>query len=385
MAKIKVFVVDDSAFMRKIITDMVQSDSQLEVIGTARNGKDALTKLKLLQPDVITLDVEMPEMDGLETLQRIQKDMSKPVIMLSSTTTAGAENTLIALENGAFDFVSKPSGSISLDLHIVKDELNQKIKLAHLYQQAREKQGTARGLRPQTDKKSPTKSTFISTKPQFRTNVESQAPIESSEHNRIKKSSTDTLSSIILIGTSTGGPKALQQLLTNLPKLDETAVLIVQHMPPGFTKSLANRLDKQSVHDVKEAEQGEKLESGKVYIAPGGYHMCLNQNNLNHHISISLNQEPPIGGHRPSVDALFESAMDLKRTSLMTIVMTGMGKDGMNGLKKLSTKQEVYTVAEDESTCVVYGMPRAVVEAQLAHEVLPLHEIHLAIEKWLNR
>lgn len=374
MSKIKVFIVDDSAFMRKVISDMVQFDQELEVIGTARNGKDALQKLSTLQPDVITLDVEMPEMDGLETLQRIQELYKKPVIMLSSTTTAGAENTLSALELGAFDFIAKTSGSISLDLHLVQDELIKKIKLAHQYSQSQ----------AQLSKTKPIKIEGKSRQQRLNSPTRSIGQLNKAVLHSVRNKQQEC-PALILIGTSTGGPKALQLLLTSLPQQKQAAILIVQHMPAGFTKSLANRLEKQTEHLVKEAEHGEPLKMGHVYIAPGGYHMGVHQSGTSQQLSILLNQEPPMGGHRPSVNALFASAAHLKQVELMTVVMTGMGKDGQEGLIKLRASQEVYSIAEDESTCIVYGMPRAIVEAQLAHEVLPLNEIHKAIERWLNR
>ncbi|GAA0365208.1 protein-glutamate methylesterase/protein-glutamine glutaminase [Bacillus horti] len=372
MSKIKVLVVDDSAFMRKVISDMIDSDQELEVIGTARNGKDALKKLEALAPDVITLDVEMPELDGLETLKRIQTEFKLPVIMLSSTTTAGAENTLIALEHGAFDFISKPSGPISLDLHKVQDELKEKVKLAYSSHQRNKQKLEQRAT------KSPTVRKTLVSKPVVHT-----SPIQQSTQ-RTRMGNQASLSSIILIGTSTGGPKALHQLLSYLPKLENVAILIVQHMPPGFTKSLANRLDQQTDHTVREGLHGEVVRPGHIYIAPGGYHMILSQQAKNQPITIELNQEPPVNGHRPSVNTLFQSAISIKQDiPLLTVVMTGMGKDGTEGLKSLAEAKTVYTLAEDESTCIVYGMPRAVVEAQLSNEVLPLHEIHLAIERWL--
>lgn len=351
---INVFVIDDSSFMRKVISDLVETDSNLEVIQTARNGKDALQKLAKItkQVDVITLDVEMPELDGLQTLKFLKEEYAEiPVIMLSSTTKAGAENTLIALERGAFDFIAKPSGPISLDIHQVQDELITKIKLAYENKIHDEKPIVERSL-PQT-------------------------PIKKSRKN-VRKD----LSHIIMIGTSTGGPKALYKLLTSLPRLDRAAILIVQHMPPSFTHSLADRLNKQTVHRVHEASDGDQIKGGHIYIAPGDYHMEIEQEDMDY--KISLNQSSLRGGHRPSVDVMLESAKHVHDSQLVAVILTGMGKDGTEGLKALRQTNDVYSLAEDESTCVVYGMPRSVAESGLADEVIPLHNIHIMITRYVN-
>ena len=230
MSRRKILVVDDSAFMRKVIKDLLESDPALEVIDTARNGQEALDKLRTLQPDCITMDVEMPILDGLSTLEKIvQHYPSLPVIMLSSTTDAGTENTLRALELGAFDFVTKPSGSISLDIHKVKDELIEKVKLACTH---------ARRSSPRSVSQSVVEQQMV-------------VPID----KKLKTSVSTPLKNIILIGTSTGGRRALQKVLQQISKLEDTAILIVQHMPPLFTKSLARRLNQLSVFEVQEGRR----------------------------------------------------------------------------------------------------------------------------------
>jgi two-component system chemotaxis response regulator CheB len=363
MSKIKVLVVDDSAFMRKVIKDLLQSDANLEVIGTARNGQHALDQLPNLQPDVVTLDVEMPILDGLDTLKEIVEKYKIPVIMLSSTTSEGTENTLIALERGAFDFVAKPSGSISLDLHKVQSDLIQKVKLAH------------QSRNHSTNSSKPTKTVTKLEKPPTPYKNSGLVPPSTP---LLRKESTG-LRHLILIGTSTGGPKALQKLLISLPQINNAAIFIVQHMPPSFTKSLAKRLNQLTPHDVVEAQDGELIRGGHVYIAPGGFHMTVKT--IQSKLAVYLHQEPPRGGHRPSVDVMFESFMDVKGYELTALILTGMGKDGTEGLRKLTRRRQVYAVAEDESTCVVYGMPRSVIEAQLIDEIAPLDKVHTVLER----
>lgn len=368
MSKIKVLVVDDSAFMRKVIKDLLQSDANLEVIGTARNGQDALDQLPKLQPDVVTLDVEMPILDGLDTLKEIVEKYKLPVIMLSSTTSAGAENTLIALERGAFDFVAKPSGSISLDLHKVQSDLIEKVKLA--YQQSRKRSATSSLIEEE--------STKTITKLEKPTPYTRSSPLSPSSAYSQRKEGTG-LTHLILVGTSTGGPKALQKLLISLPQINNAAIFIVQHMPPSFTKSLANRLNQLTPHVVVEAQDGELIRGGHVYIAPGGFHMTVKA--IHNKLAVHLHQEPPRGGHRPSVDVMFESFMDVNGYEVTALILTGMGKDGTEGLRKLTSQRQVYAIAEDESTCVVYGMPRAVIEAKLIDEIAPLDQVHAVLER----
>jgi two-component system chemotaxis response regulator CheB len=371
MSKIKVLVVDDSAFMRKVIKDLLQSDTNLEVIGTARNGQDALDQLPNLQPDLVTLDVEMPVLDGLDTLKVIVEKYQLPVIMLSSTTSVGAENTLVALERGAFDFIAKPSGSISLDLHKIQSDLIEKVKLAY------DQKGKNSLSRTRIKEKRVQGVVKLEKKPSTYTRNQVIPPA-----NSLHRRTDSGLKHLILVGTSTGGPKALQRLLSSLPQMNHAAILIVQHMPPSFTKSLANRLNQLTPHVVVEAQDGELIRGGHVYIAPGGFHMAVKS--LQNKLAIHLHQEPPRGGHRPSVDVLLESVMYLTGYALITLILTGMGKDGTEGLRKITRQRKVYAIAEDESTCVVYGMPRSVVEAQLIDEIAPLDHVHLVIERLIK-
>jgi len=349
MEKVRVMVVDDSAFMRKVISDILLTDSQIEVIGTARNGVDAWEKIKKNKPDVITLDVEMPEMDGLQLLEKLMQENPLPVVMLSTLTRDGTDATIKALSLGAVDFIPKPSGSISLDINKVKEDLISKVKIA------------AKSI-PHRTKLVINKPVFIKTE----SNKNVAPPIKIVEKNVEK---------IIAIGTSTGGPRALQEVLPKLPADLSAAVLVVQHMPKGFTHSLAQRLNQQGKLRVKEAQEGDKLENGLALLAPGGLHMVMEKNG-----TVSLNLEPPVQGVRPAVDVLFKSIAQNFTGKVISVIMTGMGKDGTEGvtaLKALGTK----TIAEDQSTCVVYGMPKSVVDKGLADKVVPLSQIAEEIVK----
>jgi two-component system chemotaxis response regulator CheB len=357
MVQIKVLVVDDSAFMRKVISDIINSDPVMQVVATARDGMDAVQKVHAYHPDVVTMDVEMPRMDGLSALEEIMKTHPVPVIMISSLTQTGQDATIRSLSLGAIDFVPKPSGHISLDMNQVKDDIISKIRIA-----ARAKSVISQQVQQSYKKPGLPKL---------------------SGWRRLNKSpSRDRLNKMVLIGTSTGGPKALHQVLPNLPADLDAAVLIVQHMPAGFTRSLAERLNHLSAIKVKEAEHGELIQAGCAYIAPGNYHLQVQNQSAAQGFLIKLDQSPPRKGHRPSVDMMFESVAELRGVQIVGVIMTGMGDDGTSGLKRLKEKGSK-VLAEDQSTCIVYGMPRAAVEAGVVDRVVPLHHIADEILKML--
>ncbi|OEH85839.1 hypothetical protein BHU72_03400 [Desulfuribacillus stibiiarsenatis] len=359
---IKVLIVDDSAFMRKMITDMIQSDEHLQVVGTARNGEEALSKIESLQPDVITLDVEMPKMDGITTLKEIMRTSPLPVIMLSSLTHVGTTETIKALELGAFDFIGKPSGPISLDIEKIKAELIEKIHLA-----SASKNRILKLPRMSIKDKVLTKPPDINYK---------SKKIEE-KNMTMNTSKVDT---IIAIGTSTGGPRALQNVITKLPKDIQASIVIVQHMPQGFTKSLAERLDSISEIKVFEAEDKMILQNGCAYLAPGAHQMSISQNrNGEYQIRIDIEAEP-YSGHKPSVDYLFLSIAELLPMKKIVVIMTGMGGDGSKGLVAIKQKS-AYAIAEDESTCVVFGMPRVAIATGLIDDIVPLEKIASEIIK----
>ncbi|WP_409305443.1 chemotaxis response regulator protein-glutamate methylesterase [Peribacillus sp. SCS-155] len=356
----KVLIVDDSAFMRKLIVEFLSEDNRIEVVGTARNGEEAIKKIPQLKPDVVTLDVEMPVMDGLQALQIIMDQTPVPVIMLSSTTRQGAENTLDAMSKGAFDFIAKPSGSISLDLHKIKSELVEKVLLA-----------------TQADIRILQKSRKIVEKcigeAAAYCKIEPEITIEGKDwHSGNKK--------IVLIGTSTGGPRALQTVLSSIPADIPAPILVVQHMPPGFTKSLASRLDSLCKIRVKEAENGEIIQKGTAYIAPGGYHLKIKKAGLS--LAISLEQSEPRNGHRPSVDVMLESAVQLPDYSKVAVIMTGMGSDGAKGLTELKKSGYTRAIAESANTSIVFGMPKAAIATSLVDSVADVDQIASTIMKY---
>lgn len=342
--KIKVLVVDDSAFMRKMISNILESHHLLTVVGTARNGLDALKKIDVLNPDVITLDIEMPEMDGLTALKRIMETKPMPVVMLSSLSKHSADKTFESMELGAVDFVAKPSGAISLNIKEIESEIISKVLEA---------------TKVKVD---------LFTKAN-RTPEYSKASDHRITQNFLKKNQN-----IIGIGTSTGGPRALQQVITRLPENIPAPIVIVQHMPPGFTESLAKRLDQLSHVKVLEVSDGEKLENGVAYIAPGGYQFRVIETKEG--LRAKITKEEPKSGHQPSVDVLFESLANLLNYNLIGTIMTGMGADGANGIVEMKKKkQNTVIIAEAEETCVVYGMPKSAVKTGVVDHVVQLPEI----------
>lgn len=363
MKRIKVLVVDDSAFMRKLITDFLTDDQQIEVVGTARNGKDAIDKINKYNPDVITMDIEMPVMTGLEAIKYIMDNCPVPVIFLSSATDLGADKTCLAMQYGAFDFIAKPSGAISLDLHKIKGELIDKIHAAGATNVAL--------LQKSTVVEKPTAaSTNIDTISVHSTNMTTASSLPTRKATK----------KIVAIGTSTGGPRALQHVLTNLPGNINAPVVIVQHMPAGFTKSLANRLDNLSEISVKEAENGEPLNKGTAYIAPGGYHLKVSKRGSE--LFALLEQTETRNGHRPSVDVLFESLSEITDYSTIAVIMTGMGNDGSKGLIALKKNQQTKCIAESEETSIVFGMPKAAIATKLVDVVENVENIAQAISKY---
>lgn len=357
MGKIKVLVVDDSAFMRKVIADIVNSDPFLEVVGKAHNGDEAISKITELDPDVVTMDVEMPGTDGLSALARIMGSSPVPIIMLSSLTQNGAEQTLKALQLGAVDFIAKPSGQISLDIDKISQDIIRKIKVAA---------GTKKKLKNFNNIAS------------F-----SERKIDTIDSKLIDL--TGPLDKLVLIGTSTGGPKALHQLIPEFPARIDAGILIVQHMPAGFTRSLAERLDSISEIRVKEAEHGEKIVAACAYIAPGDYHLTVTsrKGNQENELYINLDKSAPRGGHRPSVDVMLESVAEQYWSRIVCVIMTGMGRDGADGVKAIKDRAGKL-IAEDQSTCIVYGMPKAAVDTGMVDKVLPLNNIGEEVLKMLQ-
>jgi two-component system chemotaxis response regulator CheB len=342
MPRIKVLVVDDSAFMRKIITDILATSSEIEVIGKAKNGQEAIEKVTHLRPDVVTMDIEMPVLDGLQALGYIMSECPTRVIMLTGADSEHGDLTMTAFQYGAVDFIQKPSGNISLDMEKIKDDLIKKVLAA---------------ARVEVHKLG-----FIEEK------VIKKEKIVSLVRTKVKK--------IIVIGSSTGGPRALQQVIPLFPSNLQVPVLIVQHMPAGFTKSLAEHLNSQSMLRVREAVEGDIIQTGTVLIAPGDFHMLVKQQKINGELRevIGLTKGERVQGVRPSIDILLESVALIYGQNSIGVILTGMGSDGSDGIKKLKLAGGK-VIAEHESTCVVYGMPRSVIEQKLADYILPIHKI----------
>jgi len=344
---VKVLVVDDSAFMRKSISFMLGSSDEIEVIGTACDGEEGCSLAKKLSPDVITMDVEMPKMDGLSALRRIMKDSPTSVIMVSSLTTEGAEATVKALEYGAVDFIPKDHSYVNTGTVNFREELIGKVK-----EFGRQKSLMSRLMRIRRNGI------------QKYAAVEKQAQASKLPGNYFKA---------IAIGVSTGGPLSLQKVIPLIKSTINCPVFIVQHMPPKFTKSLADRLNDLSNLNVKEAENGEIIQKNTVYIAPGGFHLKTKKN-TGGNLYLSITEEPKTTLHRPSVDVMIKSVVDIYGKNTLGIIMTGMGKDGLEGIKKLKNSGG-YCIAQDEDTCVVYGMPKAIVDAGYADIITPLENI----------
>lgn len=328
MAQIRLLVVDDSLLMQRVLTDILQSDPQIKVVGTARNGEDALEKIATLHPDVVTMDVEMPIMDGLTAVQKIMEINPVPVVMVSALTQEEALLTLKALEFGAVDYVPKPSGSISLNMDVLRDELISKVKtaaIANISRVIRRIQENISKVALHTDK-------------------------------------------VISIAASTGGPPAVAHVLRALP-VDSPPILIVQHMPKGVTGFFAKGLSEKCNIKVKEAEEGDRVQNGLALVAPGGSHMVVNRDKR-----VSLTSEPPVNYVRPSADVLMFSLAEVYGAKNIAVVLTGMGSDGAKGIKAIKENRG-FTIAQDEKTSVVFGMPKVAFETGCVDVVAPLEQI----------
>ncbi|MDQ6419238.1 chemotaxis response regulator protein-glutamate methylesterase [Paenibacillus sp. LHD-117] len=482
MAPYRVLVVDDSAFMRAIISDLIVQDKRFTIAATASNGMEAIASVREHQPDVITMDLEMPQMNGLEALQFIMKENPRPIIMLSGISEDNTRDTIKALQFGAFDFIRKPSGVGSDDIHAVGEQLLEKLRTAAYVKTIKEAQSSrnslvqetseahAAGQLPETSEsaarahattrlapsppadadlhnpkndpridlngrnakpvirdagkqhdvlakaglvsqtpklmKSPAepKPEVKGTKPPAASKPEKKISnpdvgpkanasdlgvgkgVQPSHQQGARPSqvqASGTFRDLVAIGTSTGGPRALHEVICSLPGDFPAPVLVVQHMPPKFTKSLAQRLDSFSQLTVVEAEQGMKVKAGIVYVAPGGYHMELARDDGGY--AIRLGEQPQRNGHRPSVDVMFESLAPFRELSRHAVIMTGMGSDGAKGMKLLAEQGAASLIAESEETCIVYGMPRCAVEGGFVQEVLPLGQIASQLVKAVTK
>lgn len=339
-----ILVVDDSALMRRVICDIINSDELFQAKDVCKDGLEAYEKLKITSYDAVILDVNMPKMDGLELLEKLQEEKIKAtVIMVSTLTTKDAKTTLLAMERGAVDFVPKPTNIIEAKgntfkvhlLGVLKAVLDSRQSVEHF-------------------------------------SVAVKAPVSRESQPVVKKVVSGN--KLIALACSTGGPKALQSVIPFLPGDINAPILIVQHMPPGFTKTMAERLNEISKVHVKEAEEGDVLQDGTVYIAPGGKHMLVKKTPGGSH-KIALSDAPAVGGLKPCANLTYQSLVDCGYDEVVCVVLTGMGADGTQGILELKKRKPVHTIVQNAETCVVYGMPKSVVTSNAADEIVPLNEV----------
>lgn len=350
MAKIRVIVVDDSALMRSLLKEVIDTAADMECVAAAPDPIIAREMIRELNPDVITLDVEMPKMDGLDFLSRLMRLKPTPVLMISSLTEHGSEVALRALELGAIDIIPKPKLDIAQGIQNYADEIREKIRMA--------------------------------SKAKVRALVKEHVVSPSHTADAVLPKSVRPLmksEKLIIVGASTGGTEALKEFLLPMPP-DAPAILIAQHMPEMFTKSFANRLDSLCRITVKEAEHGERVLPGHAYIAPGHSHLVLGVSGANY--VCQLSQAPPVNRHRPSVDVLFRSAANVAGRNAVGVILTGMGKDGAAGMLEMR-QAGAYNFAQDEASCVVFGMPKEAIAQGGANEVVALKDMTQRVLAWL--
>lgn len=364
--RIRVLVVDDSAFMRRVLHGIIATDPQLEVCGEARDGQDAVTQAEVLKPDVISMDINMPHMDGLQATEVIMSGNPRPILIVSSESKEGAEVTLKALELGAIDFVAKPSGGVDLDMHSVKEELCRKLKMASKVRVVR----TASRLRLQQEIATSAPRTepgvgggrFV--KPQA-----DQKPANGNGQPPRGKFP------IIVMASSTGGPATLMRFMPSFPADFPGAVIVVQHMPGNFTSQFSRQLGDVCPMRVKEADAGEIIVPGQIYVCPGAQHLRVSPTGR-----ISLDDGPRVSGYRPCADLALESAADFAGPMAIGVILTGMGNDGAKGVQSIRNVGG-HVIAQDESTAIIFGMPQEAIRTGAVDQVLPIEAIYNAIEK----
>lgn len=350
--KIRVLVVDDSAFMRKVLHGIISSDAALEVCGEAKDGREALEQSDLLKPDVVSMDINMPRMDGLEATELIMSRNPRPILIVSSESREGADVTLKALQLGAIDFVPKPSGAVDLDMSSVREELCRKLKMA----------AKVRVVRTATRSKLPQPESEPAT----------LEALSAKNGNGVRGAGRFPM---VVVASSTGGPATLMKFAPLFPADFPGAVVLVQHMPGNFTTQFSNQLAEVSRMKVKEAEAGEIIVPGQIYVCPGTHHMKISATGR-----IVLDDGPRISGYRPCADLLFESAAAYSGANTIGVVLTGMGNDGSKGVKAIKAAGG-FNIAQDESTAVIFGMPQEAIKTGAIDVIHPADEIFGAIEK----
>jgi len=361
----RVLIVDDSAFMRKVLQSIVASDPQLEVCGEARDGRDAVTQTEALQPDVISMDINMPHMDGLQATEVIMSSNPHPILIVSSESREGAEVTLKALQLGAIDFVAKPSGGVDLDMSSVREEICRKLKMASKVRVVR----TATRSKLQQDVASSSPRTEPATAPAPAPASNGRPAIVAPPQPKAGKFP------IVVMAASTGGPATLMKFVPTFPRDFPGAVILVQHMPGNYTDQFGKQLAEVSQIRVKEAEAGEIIVPGQLYVCPGSHRMRVSPTGR-----VSLDDGPRIGGYRPCADLTMESAADYAGPLAIGVILTGMGNDGAKGVQAIRAVGG-HSIAQDESTAVIFGMPQEAIKTGAVDQILPIEAIFPAIEK----
>lgn len=381
--RIRVLVADDSAFMRKVLCSIIAADPTLEVAGEARDGREAVAQSEALNPDVITMDINMPHMDGLQATEVIMSSKPKPIVIVSSESREGADITLKALELGAIDFVAKPSSGIDLDMNSVRDEMSRKIKMASKVRVVRTAVKTKLAQEiansaPRVDASLP--SGYAQNAAAAQQAAISEARAQAATSAFAGGSAVGAVRSsgkfpIVVIAASTGGPATLMKFIPNFPKDFPGAVLLVQHMPASFTAQFAQQLAEAAVIKVKEAEPGEIMQAGNLYLCPGSSHMRVSQTGR-----LTLDEGARINGYRPCADVTLETAADFAGNMGIGVVLTGMGNDGCKGVQRIKSVGG-HVIAQDETTSVIFGMNAEAIKTGAVDQILPLEQIYQAIEK----
>jgi two-component system chemotaxis response regulator CheB len=361
----RVLIVEDSAFMRKVLHGIVASDPDLEVCGEARDGRDAVTQAEVLKPDVVSMDINMPHMDGLQAIEIIMSSNPRPILIVSSASREGAEVTLRALQLGAIDFVAKPMGGVDLDLSSVSEEICRKLKMASKVRVVR----TA--TRPKPHKEAGASTAKAEVPATFAENLQNGKPAAAA----VAAARSAGKFPLVVMASSTGGPATLMKLAPYFPKDFPGAVILVQHMPGNFTEQFSKQLAEVSNIHIKEAESGEIIVPGQLYVCPGSHHLRISPTGR-----ILLDDGPRIGGYRPCADLALESAADYTGPMTIGVILTGMGNDGAKGVQAVRTAGG-HSIAQDESTAVIFGMPQEAISTGAVDLVLPMESIYRAIEK----
>lgn len=365
----KVLIVDDSSFFQQRLREIINESAELEVVGIAANGQEAIDKARELLPDIISMDYEMPYLDGVSAVRAIMAERPCPIVMFSSMTYEGATITLEALEAGAVDFIPKNFAEVSRNSALLKQKLHE--KLITFASQAKPMRSTAKLAAEATERSQRARETTAALRERIAQRAEAEKQQQASTPLRApRRSNLKGKVKLVAIGASTGGPVALSDIITHLPANFPAPVLVVQHMPENFTKAFAERLNRQSAVIVKEAESGDRLQAGTVYVAPGGHQLILDRNGG----SIKIIDGDDRVNYKPCVDITFASIAASVRDQVLAVILTGMGSDGCEGARLLK-QQGAIVWSQDQDSCVVYGMPAAVAKANLTDLVLPLNDI----------